>query len=582
MEREHLDSGVSLFSRKAAAWMPPGLAGARPLDLLAGITLAAMAIPEALGYSSLAGMPAVTGLYCMLLPVAAYVLLASSHQIVVGPDSSTAPIVLAALLPFAATGSPRFVAMAATLSFLVGLMLLVVWAARLSVLADFLSRPVLAGFLAGIGVTVVVSQIPDLLGITVTSHRALFKIGQIVVGLGSAHAWTATIGVASVAAIVLLHRYARRLPAQLIAVVLAALVVWAAGLARHGVHTVGAIPKGLPSLGFPTTGWGDVGSLLGPAFAIVVLIVAQTVATGESYGVKRRYRFMPGREVAALTLANLAAGFSGTYCVNASATKTDVVDSAGGRSQIASLVSIVVVVAILLAGGGLIAVLPTTAVAAVVIVAGAHLIDVAMLRDVLRARPTEFIAAVIGGLAVVCLSITWGFGILVVLSIADRLRISRRPSDASIALVPGRGWHERATAPDGILPPGFVAYRFSSSLYFPNAAHFRDRVLELVDAEEDPRWFVVDGSAIVHIDFTGGLTIRDVCHELKLRGVKFVLADVTADQRRQLRVLGLEQCITEERIYDTLEQAVRAYLDERGLEWLPAVPEIPPSKHVVT
>ena len=581
MERAHSDSGAKLLSPKMARWMPPGLAGARPLDLLAGLTLAAMAIPEALGYSLLAGMPPVTGLYCMLLPVAAYVLLASSRQIVVGPDSSTAPIVFAALLPFAAAGSPRFVAMAATLSIIVGVILLVVWIARLSVLADFLSRPVLAGFLAGIGVTVVVSQLPDLLGITVTSHRSLFKIWEIITGLGSADAWTATIGVLSIAVIVLLHRFAHRWPAQLSAVVLAALLVWVAHLQQHGVATVGAIPHGLPSLGFPTTGWADIGRLLGPAFAIVVLIVAQTVATGQSYAFKRSYRFMPGREIAALTLANLAAGFSGTYVVNASATKTDVVDSAGGRSQLASLLSIVVVVAILLVGGGLIAVLPVTAVAAVVIVAGTHLIDVRMLRDVLRARPTEFIAAVIGGLAVVCLSITWGFGILVVLSIADRLRIARRPSDSAISLVPGRGWHERASSPDGILPPGFIAYRFSSSLYFPNAAHFRERVIELVEAEEQPRWLVVDASAIVHIDYTGGLTLLDVCRELGALGVQLVLADLTADQRRQLRILGVEDCLGKEHFYDTLEQAVRAYLDEQGLEWLPAVPEIPPSRYSI-
>ncbi len=541
------------------------LRGGGRADIVAGVTLAAMAIPEALGYSLLAGMPPVTGLWCMLVPVVVYALVASSRQLVIGPDSATAPLVLAAVLPLAALGTPRYAALVALLSLLVGLMLLVVYVARLGVLADFLSRPVLTGFLAGIGVAVVVSQLPALLGVETTARTTIPLLVDLVRGLDDIVWPSLALGALTIAVIVAFERYLPRWPGQLVAVILAVLLALALDLRARGVVTLGAVDTGLPDFMLPLAGWRELGPLLVPAFAIVVIVIAQTVATAESYAFRRRYRVSPARDILGLGLANAAAGFSGTYCVNGSATKTAVADAAGGRSQVVSLVMVVAVVAVLLAGTGVIALLPSTAIAAVVIVAGWRLVDVAGLRSVLRVRPWEFAVALIGAAGVVLLSITYGFLIAVALSIIDRMRIAHVPSDAILGEVSESGWHDVTKRRGALAPRGMMAYRFSSSLYFPNATRFHERVLQMVDdARTTPRWFVLDASAVSDVDYTAGQTLLAVADELQQRGVVFAVAEVTDDLRELLARYGLVEKIGAEHVFDTLDLAAEAYVREPG------------------
>jgi high affinity sulfate transporter 1 len=537
--------------------------GMRRADALAGVTLAAVAIPEALGYSILAGMPPVTGLYCMLLPVVVFVVFASSRQLVVGPDSSTAPIVLAAIAPLAAQGSEHFAELAATLSLLVAGLLVVLFLARLGVIADFLSRPVLMGFLAGIGIAVIVSQIHEFLGLPRVSGNVVARITDAAQNISQTNLLDLGIGLLSLAIIILLERFARRLPGPLIAVAVAVLLVVAFDLGDHGVALVGEVEAGLPSFALPDVGWGEVGRLVTPALAIVVLCVAQTVATGEDFAFRRGYGIRPSRDILGLGLANAAAAFTGTYVVNGSGTKTAVADGAGGRSQLVSLVSVVVVILVLLWGAGLIALLPSAAVAAVVAVAGSKLINVRGARELIRVRPYEFGVSLIGAAGVVFLSITWGFVIAVVLSIADRLRIAHAPSDAVIGEIAGGGWHDIHKRPSAMSPRGFLAYRISSSLYFPNARRIHERAVELVDgALVRPRWFVLDASAVSDIDYTAAKSMLALIDELDQRGVTFAMAEVTDDLRTLMSRYGLLQKIGADHVFDTMDLAAEAYAHE--------------------
>jgi len=541
------------------------LKGMRRGDIVAGITLAAMAIPEALGYSTLAGMPPVTGLYCMLAPVVVYVLVASSRQLVIGPDSSTAPLVLAAVSPLAAMGSARFAALAATMSLLVAGILVLLFIVRLGVIADFLSRPVLMGFLAGIGVSVVVSQLHEFLGLERTSGNVVERVTNAVQQMDRTNLLDLGIGTLALAIILLVEHFWPRLPRQLMAVTLAVILVVAFDLSDHGVSLVGTVQAGLPSFSLPDVGWGEVGQLLTPSIAVVVLIVAQTVATAEDFAFRRNYRVRPSREILGLGLANAAAAFSGTYCVNGSGTKTAVADEAGGRSQLVSLVSVVVAVAALLWGTGLIALLPNAAVAAVVVVAATKLIHVRAARAVLRTRPYEFGVAILGAAGVIFLSITWGFVIAVVLSIFDRLRIAHAPSDAVIGEVVAHGWHDVRKRPGAAAPRGMLAYRISSSLYFPNARRFHERVIELVDeARVTPRWFVLDASAVSDIDYTAAQEMAAAVEDLKARNVVFAVAEVTDDLRTLLTRFGLLDRIGADHIFDTMDLAAEAYVRRCG------------------
>jgi sulfate permease, SulP family len=547
----HLLSRLGLFS---------SLKGMRRTDVLAGVTLAAMAIPEALGYSTLAGMPPVTGLYCMLVPVVVYVVVASSRQLVIGPDSSTAPLVLAAVAPLAAMGSAHFAALAATLSLLVAGILILLFVSRLGVIADFLSRPVLMGFLAGIGITVIVSQLHEFLGLPRVSGSVPTRLIDIAQHIGEVNLADLGIGLLTLSIIIVLERFAPRLPAQLLAVALAVILVAAFDLGAHGVALVGPVTSGLPTFSFPDVGWGEVGRLLVPSLAIVVLIVAQTVATAEDFAFRRDYDVQPARDILGLGLANAAAAFSGTYCVNGSGTKTAVADSAGGRSQLVSLVSVVVVLLVLLWGTGLIALLPNAAIAAVVVMAATRLIDIRGSRDVVMVRPYEFAVAAIGAAGVIFLSITWGFVIAVVLSVADRLRIAHAPNDAVIGEVSEQGWHDVRKRPTAMSPRGMVAYRFSSSLYFPNARRFHERVIELVtSARIRPRWFVLDASAVSDIDYTAAKEMAAAVDDLRQRDVVFAVAEVTDDLRALMDRYGLVKKIGPGHIFETLDLAAEAY-----------------------
>jgi len=376
-----------------------------PVEMLAGLTLAALGIPEVLGYAKIAGMPVVTGLYTMLIPMVVFVVLGSSRHLVVAADSATAAILAAALTGLAVAGSEQYVRLAGLAALLAGGLLLLARVARLGFLANFLSRTVLVGFLTGVGIQVAVGQLPGMLGVSAAGQDTLTQLTDIVRALPQVHLSDLVVSVGVVVIVLALRRAAPKIPGPLIAVIVAIGVSWAADLADHGVAVVGPVPGGLPQFSLPALGWDDATTLLGAALSMFVVILAQSAATSRAYAVKYEEQFSQDTDLVGLGAANLAAAFSGTFVVNGSPTKTQMVDSAGGRSQLAHLTTAAVVLIVLLLLTGPLAYLPNAALAAVVFLIAIELIDIRGMRRILACRRHEFAIALLTTAAVVVLGV---------------------------------------------------------------------------------------------------------------------------------------------------------------------------------
>ena len=393
----------------------PVLQGLRPVhraelpgDLVAGVTLAALGIPEVLGYARIAGMPVVTGLYTLLLPLALFAVLGASRHLVVAADSATAALLAGALVRLADPGSAEYIRLAGLAALLTGALLLLARLARLGFLANFLSRTVLLGFLTGVGIQVAIGQLPDMLGITASSPHTLVKLGETVAALPQAQGLTVAVSLGVIAVMMAARRITRRIPGALIAVVGAIIASRVADLAAHGVSVLGYVPRGLPGFGLPALGLHDILALLGTSASIFLVILAQSAATARAYAAKYAEPFGTDTDLIGLGAGNLAAAFTGTFVVNGSPTKTQIVADAGGRSQVSSLTTSALALVVLLVATGPLSYLPIAALAAVVFLIGAELVDIRGMRRVLRVRRPEFAVAVITAAAVVALNIQAG------------------------------------------------------------------------------------------------------------------------------------------------------------------------------
>jgi SulP family sulfate permease len=421
-------------------------------EVLAGLTLAALGIPAVLAYAKIAGMPLVTGLYTMLLPMAAFAVLGSSRHLVVAADSATAAILAAALTGLAAAGSERYVRLAGLAALLTGGMLL---AARLAFLADFLSRTVLVGFLTGVGIEVAAEQLPDMVGVSAAGSETVAKLTDTVRALPHVHWADVAISIAVIAVVVAARRVDRKIPGLLIAVIIAIIVSWAADLARHGVAVVGPVPRGLPSLGLPALGVRDAAALTGVAVSMFVVILAQSAATSRAYAAKYEEPFSQATDLVGLGAANAAAAVSGTFVVNGSPTKTQIVDSARGRSQLSQLAAAVVVLIVLVLLTGPRAYLPVAALAAVVFVIAVELIEITGMRHILACRKHEFAVALLTTAAVVVLGVQDGIILAIIASIVDHLRHSYSPLNKVLVKSPEGHWQPVPVRPGTRTEPGW-------------------------------------------------------------------------------------------------------------------------------
>jgi len=530
-----------------------------PTDLLAGLTLAALGVPEVLGYAKIAGMPLVTGLYTMLLPMAIFAILGSSRHLVVAADSATAAILAAALSGLAVAGSERYVRLAGLAALLAGVLLLVARLARLGFLANFLSRTVLVGFLTGVGIQVAAGQLPDMLGVTAAGQQALPKLLRTVRALPHAHPADVAVSIGVIVIVVAARLITRRIPGPLIAVIIAIGVSWALDLASHGVAVVGNVPRGLPSLGLPALGRHDAAALLGAAASMFVVILAQSAATSRAYAVKYEEEFSEATDLVGLGAANITAAFSGTFVVNGSPTKAQVVDNAGGRSQLAPLSAVAVVLVVLVLLTGPLTYLPDAALAAVVFLIAVELIDVKGMRRILAIRKHEYAVALLTTVAVVALGVESGIVLAVVASIVDHLRHSYNPLNSVLVKSPAGHWHAAPVRPGVRTEEGLVVYRFGTSLYYANASRLFEDVAALADHGGPLRWLVLDCAAIGDVDYTASTVLTKVVEHLRRRQVRLVMSSVLDPVRQQLDRYGISPALGADAYYDTPGQALEAF-----------------------
>jgi high affinity sulfate transporter 1 len=528
-------------------------------DLTAGMLIVALAIPLSMGMAELAGLPAVAGLYSCILPLAAYALFGSSRQLVVALDASTAAMLAAAVAPLAGGDPLRYAALAGGLTLLVGVTLLVAGAARLGLIADFLSEPVLQGYQAGIALVVIASQLPRLLGVRVTTDSTLGRFYEVARDVGVTEPLSLVIGIATLVFVMLLRRRRPAFPGALVALALGALAAYVFDLADHGVTVLGVIPSGLPGLTVPDVSWADVKTLLPAAAAIALMAAGDTLVSSRAFAVRGGYDVDANRDLVGLGAANVVSAVSGGITISASAARTAVAESVGSRTQVASLTAAALMAVVLLFLTAPLSYVPMATLAAIVIAAVLRLIDLVALRMLYRVRRVEFAIAVAAVSGVVTIGVLEGVVIAMALSLLDFLWRTTRPHDAVLGAVPGRsGYHDLARVKEARSISGVLVYRFDAPLFYANAEKFRSRVRTLLRRYADTHLVVVDASAIADVDVTGGRMLGELRDELAARQVRLVVACAVAELYDLLVGDELRVDFTVEDMFDAVDEAVAA------------------------
>jgi SulP family sulfate permease len=534
-----------------------------PMDIIAGITLAALAIPEVMGYTKIAGMPVVTGLYTILLPMVLYALFGSSRHLVVGADSATAAIMAAGLIGLAKTASPEYVAYAGILALMAAVILILARLIRLGFIADFLSRTVLIGFLTGVGIQVAISQIAGMLGIPGGGNGLFQNLITDYKQLGQSNYYTLGISLVVLIIIVGFRKIDKKIPGALIAVIGAILVSYTLNLSSHGVYVLGKVPGGLPRFGLPgavTLTTKIVGQLLPIALSMFIVILAQSAATSRAYATRYNENFSENVDLVGLGLANIGAGFTGTFVVNGSPTKTQMVDSAGGRSQIATLTTAVIILIVLLFLTEPLAYMPEAVLASIVFIIGVELVDVKGMRDIYIQRPVEFWVAVITALVVIVIGVEQGILLAIMLSILIHTRHGYKPKDGVMSLDSSGKHRLLPVGTHAQVLPGLIIYRFQHSMYFANAVLFSKEVIELVNTAQPPvSWLCVDATAMDDIDYSAAAILRDVHMILKNKGIKLVFAEVDDDVYHELERSEITNLIGRDGFFEDISSVEEAY-----------------------
>jgi high affinity sulfate transporter 1 len=551
---------------RAPAWILNGVLpidSARiPLDVAAGATLAALAIPETMGYASMAQMPVITGLYTILIPLFLFALLGSSRHLVVGADSATAMTMAAGLTALGLTGgSSQWIAMAGLSALMVGAVLVLARLFKLGFLAYFLSRSVLIGFLTGVGIQVAMGQLAGVLGVPKPSGGTVESFVKTLQEIPQASLATIAVAVAVWVIILGSERINKRIPGALIAVVLMILISYL-GLLPSSVSLLGTVQGGLPPFGLPqgVITLDNILALMPTVLSCFIIILAQSAATSRAYAMKYRDSFDENVDLIGLAAANFGAGLSGTWIVNGSPTKTEMVDSAGGRSQVAQLTAGVVVLVVLLFLTPALAYMPNAVLAAVVMLIGIKLIDYVGMRGIAQVRVGEFAVAAVTAATVVIVGIEQAILLAIALSIIEHIEHSYRPFDRLLTSKPGGEYGYEDLSSGAQTVPGLVIYRFGASLYYANGNRFAEEIVSLVEDAKPPlRWLCVSASSIGDIDYSGAETIASVSDEIAGHGATLVFADVDPKIAGQLDAYDLTSKIGKDHIFATLIDAIAAY-----------------------
>ena len=532
-----------------------------PTDIIAGISLAALAIPEVMGYAKIAGMPVVTGLYTILIPLAVFAVFGSSRHLVVGADSATAAILAAALVTMALPGSPQYVGLASMMALLVAGFLLLSRIFRLGFIADFLSRSVLIGFLTGVGIQVALGQIPGMFGMSGGESYPILQLASTISVQTFSLNW-ATILLSAIVLVTIIsgNRFEKRIPWSCLVVIGAIVVSRVLNLSALGVAMIGEVSYGFPGIEFPAVSSDQIPVLIGVSATCFVVILAQSAATSRAYATRYEEPLDENTDLVGLALSNMAAGISGTFVVNGSPTKTEMVASAGGKTQLAQLVTFGVVCIVLLLLTEPLSYLPDAVLATIVFIIGIHLIDVSGMKRLFSRRPVEFMVALFTALTVIFISVGWGITLAIVLSMIAHLRHSYRPLNFLLVESPNRGWTLTPIESGNQAAPGLAVYQFGANLYYANEARFTSEILKIVNNARPPlRWLCLSAVSIQDIDFSGSEAFKQLHEELRKRGIVLVLSSVEEPVMRQLERDHLIDLIGKGHIFEFTKDVIVAY-----------------------
>ena len=533
-------------------------------DLVAGIVLAAILVPQGMAYAELAGLPPVNGLYTTIACLVAYAIFGPSRVLVLGPDSSVSPLILASITPLVVVGDPgSAIVLAGMLAVLVGLIEIGLGVAKLGFVADLLSSEVRVGYMNGLAVTIIVGQLPKLFGFSTDADGFVDELKAFWNGLDQTNRTTLITGLAVLLVLLVLPRITTRIPAVLVAIVGVTVVSALLGLADEGVKTVGTLPQGFPTPSLPWTSASDAVALMVGAVGITMVSLTDTIATASSFAARRGDEVDANAEMIGVGASNVVAGFFQGFAVSVSSSRTAVADQSGARTQLTGLVGAGLVALLLLVFNGLLADLPQTALAAVVIVAALSLADLPALARFARLRRSSLVLSLVASAGVIFLGVLQGIVVAIVLAILLFFRRNWWPHGTVLAEVPELGgWHAVSVHPEGRQVGGIVVFRWEAPLFFANAGQFRDQVRALV-RDSSPAYVVLQCEAVTDIDVTAAEVLKDLDEELNAKGVHLAFVELR-DRLADLIVrYDLDATLQAEHFYASVEEAVAALASER-------------------
>jgi MFS superfamily sulfate permease-like transporter len=550
-------------------------------DVIAGLTLAAVGIPEVMGYTSIAGTPIVTGVYTIIFPTLVFALLGSSRLLVVGADSATAAILAAGLGGLGVSGltpySQEWLAWCSLVALVCGVLLILARLLKLGFIGNFLSASVLIGFLSGVGISVLTGQIPDMLGVPKSSGTWWQQQWGTITSIPEASAATVAFALGTVLLIAGCKRFLPVVPGAVVAVILSIVISTATDAKQHGVAVIGSLQGGFPPIGLPGGfSWSDVASATTIAFGCFVLIIAQSAATSRSFAAKHGERVDINRDLVGLSGASLAAGLTGTFVVNGSPTKTEILDEQKGRSQVANMTMSAVALLFVLFLTSLLTNMPLAVLAGIVFMIGLGLVDVVGLRRIRSRRMDEFVIACVTGVVVFAIGVEQGIVLAILLSLTEVVRRAYHPGD----FVVGEGAADQLSytpAAAGVQSrPGLVIFRFDATLFYANATRFTDDVKAVVEGAPTPvRWLVLDCSSVDDVDYSAGLELTDLITWVHQRNAKFGLAHLDDALLATLRTYGVLDHVAPDRIFSTIDEVFAAWEAQQPAGAVPGVVRSP-------
>ncbi|HKY64871.1 MAG TPA: sulfate permease [Acidimicrobiales bacterium] len=563
-------AGLANLSSYQARWLRR--------DIVAGLVLTALLVPQGMAYAELAGLPPITGLYTSSLCLVAYGVFGPSRILVLGPDSSLGPMIAATILPLVgAQGDPaRAIALASALALLVGAIITVAGLVNLGFVADLISKPTIIGYMNGLALTILVGQLPKLFGFSVDGDGFLRELSGFARGLADGETVGAAlaVGVFGLVVIVGLHRWLPKVPGVLVAVVASVLVAGAFDLADHGVDVVGVLPQGLPPFTVPDIRLADIGLLAAGALGIALVSLTDTISTASSFAARSGDEVDGEKEMIGIGAANLAAGLFQGFPVSTSGSRTAVAEQAGAKTQVTGLVGALAIVIVLLFFPGLLEDLPQPTLAAVVIAASVSLADIPETLRLRRVRRTEFLLSMGAFLGVVLLGVLPGIALAVALSVGNVFRRAWWPYQTVLGRVPGlAGYHDVRSYPHASLLPGCVIFRFDAPVFFANTRTFREQIRAIAASEPRPSWIIVAAEPLTDVDTTAADMLRELDEDLNARGTHLVFAEMKDPVRAKIDRYELTQTIDPDHFFPTLTQAVKAFQRQTGAAWQPAATE---------